>query len=272
MRLFIGLLLGGSLVAGLACDGKPKPKGKGTGSDNGAGSPAVVAEKPGRPAADAFLASLRDGKATPDHLTAAFKAELGKTSPGELQDWLAQFQGTNFVVGDEAKFGGAVVLRGRAESPQAKNAFALRMVKEGDAFKADWLHRSDRMGSGSMPAIDPDLAAATDTLRNFLDTMLGGDPLQCQSLMTVKWKKEESPPPPGSPAKGGAEYDVGFLTQRMRSWKMGFIGYAVTKADLGPNKDTATFAVDMDAGSAKTPHAVTARKVDGRWRIESFAK
>ena len=94
------------------------------------------------------------------------------------------------------------VSRGRAESPNRKEAFALRMVKDGDAFKVDWLHRSERMGLEIKAVADPDLAAAQDAVRNFLDLLIGGDHRQAATLMTPAWRKRTSPPHPADERNG----------------------------------------------------------------------
>jgi len=262
-------LLAAFAVSG--CDNKPKAKGKGTGSETTAAGLAVLSSPGARQAADAFLKSLSEGKASPDQFTAWFKKQSSKPiALVEAEDWLAGFKGSNFIGGEETKFGNSIVLRGRAEP--AKDSFALRMTKEGDAYKVDWLHRSSRMSSGIPAPSDMDLAAAQDTARNFLDILLGGDVRQAQALMTVAWKKSVSQLPPGVQPKDGFDYEPGFLTGTMRTWKRDFSGYSLSKPELNGTKDGATWIAEMDSGSQKTSYMLRAKKLDGQWLIDEFAK
>ena len=50
---------------------------------------------------------------------------------------------------------------------------------------------------------DPDLAAAQNVVRDFLDLLLGGDHRQAHALMTLDWKKKLAPPPAGRGPQGG---------------------------------------------------------------------
>ena len=78
-------------------------------------------------------------------------------SLGNARDWLGRYHGTKFVVGEETEFAGVMVVRGRAESGNKREAFALRITpgpqKEADGFggcRIDWLHRSER---GPIPSL-----------------------------------------------------------------------------------------------------------------------
>lgn len=245
-----------------SCDNKPKAKGTGTGSESTPVGLAIVVGPSARQAADAFLKSLSEGKASPEQFTAWFKKQTSKPiAEMDPEDWLEGFKGVNFVVGEETKFGNSIVLRGRAESSSQKDSFSLRLTKEGGTYKVDWLHRSARQGSGITTPADADLAAAQDTARNFLDLLLGGNIRQAQALMTNEWKTSVGEP--------------GFLTQAMRSWKGwdgDVVGYTFAKTDLNGKKDAATFVVEMDTGTKKTPHTVKAKNVNGQWLLEAFEK
>ena len=50
------------------------------------------------------------------------------------------------------------------------------------------------MGINIKSPADPDLAAAQDTVRNFLDIILGGDVQMAHALMTPEWKKKLAAP------------------------------------------------------------------------------
>ncbi len=249
-----------AIFAITGCDSKPM--GKGSTSESTTAGLAPSSGPNARQAADAFLKNLTEGKASPDQFTAWFKKQTSRLiAEVDAADWLADFKGTTFVVGEETKFGNSIVLRGRAEP--AKDSFTLRLTKEGDSLKVDWLHRSSRMSSGISAPADSDLAAAQDTARNFLDVLLGGSLRQAQTLMTFEWKKSV------------AGEDLGFLTQKMRTWKSwdgDFVGYTIKSSELNGTKDAATFTVEMDAGTKKTPYTVKAKNVNGQWLLEAFSK
>jgi hypothetical protein len=236
-----------------------------------------------RQAADAFLKDLADGSASRERLTAEFRQVIAppatdddkKTgfSASTAKDWLGRFRGASFIVRDADSFGDAIVLRGRAQGPGPAEAFTLRMVKGPNGYLCDWLHRSTIIGSEIKTPTDPDLATAQDVVRNFLDLLFGGDHRQVHALMTLAWKKKLAPPPPAE-ARKGAEYDRGFLTQTTRSWKDDYVGYTLTNQELGPNKSTATFTAELEAGGQKTPYTVHAVKdpATGRWLVGAFEK
>lgn len=257
--------------------------------ERGTGSAAAETDRPdsggptARQAADGFLKDLADGNASPERLTAEFRQVIAPPTTDEekkvgfsqsaVRDWLARYKGASFIVRDADSFGDAIVLRGRAQGPGPAEAFTLRMVKGPNGYLCDWLHRSTIIGSEIKTPTDPDLAAAQDVVRNFLDLLLGGDHRQVHALMTLDWKKRLAPPPPAE-ARKGAEYDRGFLTQTTRSWKDDYVGYTLTNQELGPNKSTATFTAELEAGGQKTPYTVHAVKdpATGRWLVGAFEK
>jgi hypothetical protein len=256
------------------CDSKPKPSGAGSDTTGtGGAGPAVAGAPTPRQAADAFVKDLGAGKVTADRLTADFAGKVSrKRAADEIADWLAAFKGATFVVAEEAKFGDAIAVRGRMQAPGKAQAFALRLVKEGTTYKADWLHRSDRQGSEIKPQADPNLAAAQDTVRNFLDVLVGGDHRLAHALMAPEWKKSLSPPAPAD-LRDGYDYGPGFLTAKTRQWVSGVLGYTLTKTDLGPNKTTATFTAEFAGEGQKAQvYSLKAAKdsATGRWQITDF--
>jgi hypothetical protein len=267
-----------------SCGCNKKPNGNSSPVSSSTSNGAASSGPTSREAAEAFLQSLKDGKATPEQLTVAFRASIAPPkidgdkkagySASEARDWLTRFQGTNFVVGEEANLGDGIVLRGRAESPNRREAFSLRMVKNGSNFKVDWLHRSERMGTDIKSPADADLLGAQDAVRNFLDVLLGGDLRLAHALMSSAWKKSLAPATPGD-VRDGFDYSPGFLTQTTRSWKIGeYLGYKLPKAELAADKFAATFTAELDAGATKTPYTVLTvkDKTSGQWLIESFSK
>lgn len=268
-----------TLMSLAGCKDRPAA---GTGG-SGANRPDAAGDSSARQAADGFLKDLGDGTLTSDRLTAEFRKDIAPPgtdddkkagfSDSAAKDWLARFKGAAFIVGGETRFGDVIVLRGRAQVPGQAEAFTLGMVRGANGYQCDWLHRSTIIGSEIKTPTDPDLAAAQDAVRNFLDLLLGGDHRQVHALMTLNWKKKLAPSPPAE-ARKGAEFDRGFLTQTTRSWKGEYVGYTLSKQELGANKDAATFTAELEAGGQKTPYGVQAikDKATSRWLVAAFDK
>ncbi len=270
-----------ALAAFIGCDSKPK--GTGTGPAAGTGGETIVTGPNARQAADAFLVALRDRTATPDQLTQGLRAAIAppmtdqdkKTgySNANAQEWLAKFRDTRFIAGEESKFGNAIVLRGRAESPTKKEAFALRLVKDANGYKADWLQTSGHLSSNIPTPLDADLAAAQDTVRNMLDLLVGDSFDQAHVLMTLAWKKAISPLGDAR-VQGGLEYEPGFLKQKLRSWAGGATGYTLSDGKLNSSRNGASFVVDLEKEGKKVPHTVKVKKdpASGWWLVDGFDK
>jgi hypothetical protein len=255
-----------------------------TGSSSGTGTTRGVADSgpPARQDAEQFLATVRDRTATPANLTKPLCAAVAPPvtdedkklgySQAKVQEWLAQFRDTKFPVMEETKFGNAIVLRGRAEFPTKKEAFALRMTRDGDGYKADWLQHSDHLSMGIAAPADPDLAAGQDTVRNMLDLMLGNNFKDAQLLMTLEWKKRLSPLPPDAKSKDGLEYDPGFLTPALRGLVFGATAYTLSDPKLDPSRESAIFVVDFEVDGKKVPHTVKVLKdkATGWWLVAGF--
>jgi hypothetical protein len=250
-------------VAGLVgCDAKPV-----------ANTPGMTT--PGDPTprqrAEAYLLALGDGTVEPSQFTTAFQKAITKSKDpaADAREYIDQFRGANFKINEEATFGDAVVLRGRVDSPNFKEAFSFRMVREAEGYKVDWLHRSERMGMNIKSPADPVLAAAQDTARNFVDLILGGDVQYAHALMTPAWRTKLAGATPAD-IKEGLDYSPGFLTQTMRSWKGDALGYSLTKAELNA-KDEAFIAIEFEVpNGTKVPHAVRMNKIGERWLVASF--
>jgi hypothetical protein len=266
------LALAAAFVALAGCDTKPNATvAPATDSSSAPSSKPPSA----RQTADAFLKELGDGKITPDRLTASFKKKLsppGKDVDAVALEWLTLFKGASFVIGEEAMLGEAILIRGRGKFADKSLAFSLRLVKDANGYKADWLQRSDRQGTDIKMPTDLELATAFDTSRNFIDLLLGGELRQAHTLMLPAWKKTISPPD-AQDIREGYDFGPGFLLGRTRAWKGDFLGYTLSTGVLGPNKDSATFIATMDSGSAKTPFIVQAAKdTTGEWLVSGFEK
>ena len=262
--VLIGIALG--LVG---CDGRRPVAGptEGTSTTNELKRVAAQGRTP-RQVAEDYLKDLSAGKITPDDLTPVFRSRVAPPrseadraagySDADLRAFLGRFKKTSSVISEEQGIGPALVFRGRASGPDGPRQFSLRLIQVGDSntFRADWVHLTERMGTGFKPPADPDLAAAEDTLRNFLDVLMGGDHRLAHALMTTGLKETVSPLPPGAKPKDGLGYDPGFLTQATRAWIRDVVGYAITPADLAADKKSAAVRVELEANGQKTPATV----------------
>jgi hypothetical protein len=277
MRLCTAVVLA-ALGALAGCDNKPGGTGAAGGTvtaDGPAAGPAAAGQTP-RQSADAFLAALSKGEVTPDHLTPAFRKVIGRTD-ADVREWLDRARGLSFRHGEDASFGNAVAVRGRAESPAKKHGptgFSVRLVRDGNAYKADWLQFSEQTKLGVRVPPEPELAAAMDAVRNFLDLCLGNDYRLAPALLTPALRKSVSPLPPGVQPKDGIDHDPGFLIQAMRAWMRDVRGYSFAKSELGQAKDAATFVVDLEVDGQKRPATikVTRDPAAGWWLIAEFTK
>jgi hypothetical protein len=270
-----------ALAAVLGCNSRQPGTGGSTGTGT-TGAAVADAGPPSRQDAEQFLVALRDRTATPAQLTPTFRTAIAPPvtdedkklgySQANAQEWLAQFRDTKFPVMEETKFGNAIVLRGRAEFPTKKEAFALRLVRDGNGYKVDWLQHSEHLSMGITSPADSDLAAAQDGVRNMLDLMLGSNIKDAQLLMTLEWKKRLSPLPPDAKPKDGLEYDPGFLVPALRNVVFGATAYSLTDPKLDPSKETASFVVDFEVDGKKVPHTVKANKdrATGWWLVSGF--
>jgi hypothetical protein len=272
-----------AVVALAGCDRKPAGTGAGPSGPAGTTIEPDGGGPPARQQAEAFLRDLSDAKVGPERLTAAFRNEIpppavegtprAAATDEDVRDWLAQFRDTRFILlPEEIRLAnGGVAYRGRAEKGNRKEAFALRLVKEGGAYKCDWLHRSEHFELGIKPPSNAELTMAQDTVRNFLDILLGGDLRQAHALMDPAWKAKLAPPYE-SDKKAGLTYNRGFLTGVTKAWKRDYTGYSLPKAELGSDKATATFGVEFQAGGRTVSYTLKAAKdpATGRWLVQDL--
>jgi len=267
-------VLTAALLALVGCDSKSKGTVGGSGS-GGTTAGLAAGGQTAREFAESFLKDLGDGKAKESLLTLRFEGKVrrGGKPEADPQEYLSKFKGATFVIPEEGKIGDAVRFHGRAKLPDKSASFSLRVVPNSNGYKVDWLHVSDRQGSEIKTPADPDLAAAQDVVRNFLDVLLGGDLRLARSLMAPAWRARLSPPAP-SDVRDGYDYGPGFLDGKLRSWRGEYLAYTFTTEELGPNKDTATFVAQLQAGGQNVPHTVKAAKdpTTGEWLITEFDK
>lgn len=273
------------LVLTIGCDNrKPAKTTPATNKTDVSGETTVPATgSSAKQVADGVLKQLSEGKVPVSQLSASFKKHLTKAftdedkkagfAASDVEAFLRRFEKATFEDVKEDKLGNGFSYRGRMKTANDINAFSLRLVKNGNDYLVDWLHKSERQCSLPEVPSDPDLAAAYDVARNFIDTLLGGDLTQTHALMNPAWRKSIAPPFEPD-LKKGLDFDRGFLTTKTRSWKADYVGYGLTKPELASSKDTATFVANMEALGTKTPYLVKASKdkTTGEWLIDSFAK
>jgi hypothetical protein len=266
-------LLGIIVVAG--CDNKPGGNSTSATSGEATTTVGVASAQSPRQAGEAILKELGEGKVTPAQLTDGFKKKLAppkKDVDAVATEWLTLFKGGEFRIGEEAKVGDANVFRGLAKFPNQSTAFTLRLKKDPNGYKVDWLDRSERQGSEIKSPADPELAVAQDSVRNFLDVLLGGDLRQAHALMAPAWKKSLSPPA-ADDTRDGYDFGPGFLTGVTRKWKGDYNGYTLSTGEMSPNKEAATFVATMNSGSEKTQYLVKATKdLTGEWLVSDYEK
>jgi hypothetical protein len=274
-----------------------EPKGGnpgGTGSDNkGSGSPVLPAQPAkvdinsgvGKEAVD-FLQAVKAGMAKADQLSASFTRLIGL--PAELPsdkakgystdaaaDWLRHVGGgVGFGLplqanqaGDVALFRGALVGK--------PGSYCLRMVKEGPAWKVDWLSASSVEVKGG-PAAPPGNAeamfqefAATAVFEAVCDKDAMGKEERTAIIaagLTPALRAKWGPPFDGDKAKG---YDYNPAQLAIEAGK---IGGGAESVSFVPQGEAAFRAEVTRAGGAKATYLVKLAKggTPGQWLVESI--
>ena len=195
-----------------------------------------------------FLKNLGDGKVGPDRLTPALRRSShlpGKDVDAVAKEWLEQFKGATFTIGEEAKVGAGTAIRGLAKFPDKSMAFSLRLVNGQYRLVAQIRAPGHEI---KVPA-DPSMAAAQDVVRNFLDLLLGGDLKQAHCLMTPAWKKSLSPPGPQEHSRTASTSGlVSCSARNPPTWKDDYLSYTLATSDNGSSKDTVVFVATLDRG------------------------
>ena len=285
--------------------GKPASDNKGDGKDKKGGDPNPGGGSPGDPnarqsAAPAqpakvdvnsgvgkeavdFLQAVVGRTATADQLSTSFKKAVGLPivfegdkakgySAGSAEDWLKKFgSSTRFglplsatQVGDAALFRGPLV--------EKQGTYSLRMVKEGGAWKADWLSASSVSGptvlpgAGSGEAVQQEFAAAA-----LAEVICDKDALPPDVRATViaaglspALRASWAPPFDGDKSKG---YD--FNVARM-TLKANELGEKAESVSCTPQGDAA-FRVEITrAGGAKSAYLLKLEKPAGAWIVTGF--
>lgn len=279
-RQLLGMVLLLGTFSLVGCNaGKPAPTATAKGTKDG-----VAEQAPLRKLADGFVQKLAEGKVTPDELTVNFKKTISRPtteeekkvgySDADVKQWLSRLEKITLDDPIETTLENGLVLRGRAKTPGKIDAFCIRIVRDGLNAKIDWLHRAERFYAGTpLKFEDNDLAVAYDTARNFLETMLGGDLRQAQAVMNPAWLTSIEPPSDAD-KKNGFTFNVGFVNQKMRSWRGETVGYSMPKGEMTGNKDGATITAELEAAGEKKTYLVKLikDKKSGQWLVDDFAK
>jgi hypothetical protein len=300
LALVIGVLFalpgcgGGKPSADNKGDGKDKkggdPNPGGSSGNTNSGQPVVPSQPAkvdittgvGKEAVD-FLQAVVGRTATAEQLSTNFKKSVGLPivfegdkakgySAGSAEDWLKKFgASTRFglplsatQVGDVALFRGALV--------EKQGTYSLRMVKEGSAWKVDWLSASSVSGPTVLPgagtgdAVLQEFAAASltevicdkDALPPDVRAMVIAAGLS--PALRAAW----APPFDMDKPKG---YDFSVARMTVKANELGDKAESVSCTSQGD----ATFRVEITrAGGAKSAYLVKVAKAPGQWLIEGF--
>jgi hypothetical protein len=282
--------------------GKPASENKGDGKDTKGGDPNPGGGSPGDPkqptipsqpakvdittgvgkeAVD-FLQAVVGRTATADQLSTNFKKAVGLPivfdgdkakgySAGSAEDWLKKFgASTRFglplsatQVSDVALFRGALV--------EKQGTYSLRMVKEGGAWKVDWLSASSVSG----PTVLPGAGSGDAVLQEFATASLAEaicdkDALPADVRATViaaglspALRSSWAPPFEGDKPKG---YDFSVARMTVKANELGDKAEAVSCTPQGD-----AFRVEITrSGGAKSAYLVKLAKAPGQWLVEGF--
>ncbi|MBA4063856.1 MAG: hypothetical protein C0501_09115 [Isosphaera sp.] len=291
-----------ALAAGLAlalagCGDKPKPDDKGGKKDDprplvtdpkaDPGTPPKVDPKVdvttgvGKEAVD-FLQAVAGETAGADRLSAGFARAVGQPavsaadkekgySPAAAAGWLRGVgRGVGFGppltatrVGDVALFRGALVGK--------SGGYALRMVGEGGAWKADWLSLSSVVPTGPDPGTAPDAVlqqfAASAVAAAVCDKDVMGRDERVAAVaagLTPALRAQLAPPLEGDKALGYSPPKLG--------WKLDEIGGKAEAAAVTPARDAAFRVEVARAGGAKAAYLMKLVKgaAPGQWIVDGI--
>jgi hypothetical protein len=296
-RLVAAVLFAGLLAAAPGCkkpagssaaSGGPGPESGGSPSGPGAPTKVPVSE-----IAESFLSDLKDGKADPARLTVDLKKRVsGKLvypeekergySDSDAAKWLALLgdgvtdSDVEEVVlspsGDRASVRG--VLRANRTSPKGgespvKEAFAMRMVKEGSTWLVDRFHRGPAARTG-LPKGDaaPELRWARESALDFLDSLLAGDRKAAAECMAPGLKAKVAKPVFSDDEKLG--YSPTSLDKWLTSVAGGKKSYAITSQRMAAGDASAEFAGELSDGKKPTPFTIHVAPEKGAWVVSGF--
>ena len=269
-------------------DEKKDTNPDGTGGPKPDGKPEVKPDVPPKntlgpvePAADqaatAFLRDLVHGTAKPEALSSAFLRAVGKPwafpgdkekgySPNSAESWLKQVgAGNTFGLAlKQEQVGDVVYIRGALQKP---GGYCLRLVKEGGAWKVDWLSVSS-VESGTLTTTPtPEGTAQGFAVAAFVETItdVDGTPKENRHLLIAAATTKElrtawSPLDFDQDRLAGYDYGPGKLVPAAVKIGGGTKAYAASrvgdlpefKVELTKPEGKKTFVVKLVKGAA--PH------------------
>jgi hypothetical protein len=285
-----GLIVFGLLAAGCGQSGNQKAGGSQPADNptvnvpNPAGGPGQFQPTPvsAGTAAAMFLKALGDGQAAPAQLAAGFKKVIAEPvfesdkaagfSESAAGDWLkALGAGAKFEpTGIRATVGDAAILTGGVTGAGSPGRFGLRVVKAGDGWQVDWLHRTAAPAGPGPQVSDGDATFAKFAAQAFLDTVLSGNDALAESLLTPAAKAKLAPPEFESHKVLG--YNRSKLRQIvLRDFRADSTGYTLTK--LAPADGGFVATGDLTKGDTKKPFTLKLTKGTGpgEWLIADLS-
>lgn len=292
-----------ALIAGLSfmvgCSSDPKPTGdkdtkqtSNTSTESeGKGKVAPKPEQTSQEFAKAFLDSLGGGKAKTEDLSLSFKKLLAPPtfeeekkagfSDTNVKKWLdakgkgngdagATFIGTSFLPTPNDK---GLSIRGEVSGLPKVERFALRVDKTSTGtWEVTWFHRTTTTSTVPAEGAASELLQARDVAMNFIDSLTGGDTIIAEALMKTSLKESIGGAATASDKAKGLTYDENFLRTKLKGYR-DFASYAVTKQQMQPGDNIATFSGELKgAGDKKQNFNIKLTKdaagVD--WQIEEF--
>lgn len=261
-------------------DTKTTPPPVGTEPKNLLGTVESDAEK----TVDNFLKELGQGTATAGALSTNLLKAVGKPlelpadtaqgySPDNATRWLRRVgEGRTFSLSlDRKQAGDAVYCRGALQGQPG--GYALRLVKEGGAWKVDWLSLSS-VSKGDPPAGTADEAFQEFAVRAFVEVMADGGamsddtrPPALAHALTAELRKAWAAPGAQDAAQG-YDYSPGHLRLAAVKYAGGTKEFAVSKA--GPQ----TFDVILTRPAGPKTLAVKLVKgtTPGEWLVSDVTE
>jgi hypothetical protein len=234
-----------------------------------------------------FLKALREGNASSDQLTLAFKKKIARPDfKDEAQQMLGYNQrkvqefltraGTGtlgaFLEGQSAAgpfyYGSFKTAAGQPEY------FLIRLVQSNDqaGWQVDWFHRSTAKAPHLVDGNPgPELIGAQLVAHEFIENLIGGDLTLAESVMNLPWKRELYWSVSDSNKDQG--YDSKLLQQKMLEWRNGFVEFTITRRQhaLGTS---AVFEGELvnqaKKDNRRTFSLVVNKEANGEWVVKDL--
>lgn len=268
---------------------EPKPGDKA--GDKSVAAPAEIktalgpVEKGAEQAVETFLRDLGQGTASADALSAALLSAAGKpwelpedtakkVSPEAAARWLRTVgRGRSFSLSlDRKQAGDAIYWRGTLQGQPG--AYSVRLLREGGAWKVDWLALSSVEHKGPISGATADDAFQEFAVRSFVETLADASAME-QRARAAALARAMVPalraawgPPFDSEKVQGYDYNPGKLTIKATEYGGGTSTFDVTKAgDL-------TYTVELTKPAGKKVLTIRLAKgaTAGEWLVAEVAE